>query len=79
MQILEILHLFLLTNFYKPNENSNCKFKDMRQNHRTVGVELVATKSIRKDQELFVSYWDDYRFEDEDEMRHNTKPYYPRK
>ena len=64
---------------HKSRTQSNCKFKDTRQNHRTVGVEIVATKSIRNGQELFVSYGDDYIIEDENEVRHSTKPYYPPK
>lgn len=62
---------------HKPFSQSNSRFKEIRQNHRAVGVEIVAKKNIKNGSELFASYGDAYNFNEP--TRYSTKPYYPRK
>ncbi len=54
----------------------NCRFKEIRQNYRAVGIEVAATKIIRNGAELFANYGEDYIFDEP--TRYSTKPYYPK-
>lgn len=61
------------------NDYANCVLARERQNRRVVGIYLKAIRDIRNGEELFASYGDEYDFEEEDEVRYSTKPYYKRK
>lgn len=64
---------------HKSYSRTNCKLALKRQNGRIIGCQVIATKVIRNGQELFAFYGNDYKFEDPDEARYSTKPYYPRR
>ncbi len=56
---------------------ANTRFKEIRENHRAVGIEIVAKQNIKNGSELFSTYGNAYRFNEP--TRYSTKPYYPRR